>query len=102
VRSPTETFYGEVPLLRFFDEHLASEKLILVDQAKSNEVLDLINEISLSSNSRTSELNNLVNISNTKLDIENIAIWSLLYKKKKNAPKVEKWLEQLNKTIMTK
>lgn len=95
-----ETFYGEVSLLRFFDEHLAYEKLIPADQTKSNEVLDLISAISLSSHSRTSEINNLVNISNTKLDIENVAIWSLLYKKKKNAPKIEKWIELLRKTIM--
>lgn len=101
VRSPTSTLVGEVPLLRLFDQHLATEKLIAADQTKTNKVLDLINEISYSTNNRTSELFNLINIGDTTLDVENVAIWSVLYKKNINAPKIDKWLEQMEKIIIS-
>lgn len=101
IRSPTETFHGEVSLLRFFDQCLATEKVIPVDQVEVDKVLNLIDDISCSTSGRTSELYNLVNISDTKLDIENIILWSLLYRKARNSPKIEKWLELMRKIIVS-
>lgn len=97
IKSPTETLHGEVSLLRLFDQCLATEKVIPADQVELDKVLNLIDDISCSTSGRTSELYNLVNISDTKLDIENIILWSLLYRKARNSPKIEKWLELMKK-----
>lgn len=101
IKSPTETFIGEVSLLRLFDQCLATEKVIPVNQVEVDKVLNLIDDISCSTSGRTSELYNLVNISDTKLDIENIILWSLLYRKARNSPKIEKWLELMRKIIVS-
>lgn len=101
IKSPTETLHGEVSLLRLFDQCLATEKVIPADQVEFDKVLNLIDDISRSTSGRTSELYNLVNISDTKLDIENVILWSLLYRKNRNAPKIEKWLEILRKIIVS-
>lgn len=95
VRSPTTVLLGEVSLLRLFNQHLAA------DQTNSDKVLNLINEMSCASSDRTSELDNLINDSNTKLDIANVALWSLLYKKNNSSPKTKKWTEQLTKLIIS-
>lgn len=99
VRSPTDAVFGEVSLLLIFNQFLASEKL-KTDQSKSNKVLELINEIACSTNDRTPELYNLINVSNIQLDIVNVALWSLLYQKNQISPKIQKWLEQLTKMII--
>lgn len=101
IRSPTETLHGEVSLLKLFDQCLATEKVIPVDQVEFDKVLNLIDDISRSTSGRTSELYNLINISDTKLDIENIILWSLLYRKARNSPKIEKWLEVMKKIIIS-
>ncbi|XP_022170514.1 uncharacterized protein LOC111033881 isoform X2 [Myzus persicae] len=99
VRSPTDSSVGEVSLLRSFNQYLATQPLTAADQIKSDKVLDLINEIGCSANDRTTELHNLITDSNTKLDITNIAIWSLLYKKSEHPTKIEKWLSHFTKII---
>ncbi|XP_025414737.1 aminoacyl tRNA synthase complex-interacting multifunctional protein 2-like, partial [Sipha flava] len=96
VRSPTTVLLGEVSLLRLFNQYLATETLNVADQ-RNSDILDLINEISCSTTDRTSELNNLIHGSNAKLDIDNIALWSLLYKKNNNPPKTKIWIENLTK-----
>lgn len=101
VRSPTEALFGEVSLLRLFNQYFSTKKLIAANQTNSDKVLDLINEINCSVNDRTSELYNLINVSSTKLNIENIAIWSLLYKKNKSPPNIEKWLTVVSKIIFS-
>ncbi|XP_008190020.1 uncharacterized protein LOC100167297 [Acyrthosiphon pisum] len=100
VRSPTDLSIGEVSLLRTFNQCLATQPLAVADQIKSNKVLDLINEIVDSTNDRTAELHNLIMESNTKLDITNIVIWSLLYKKSEHPSKIEKWLSHFTKIII--
>lgn len=101
VRSPLETLIGEVPFLKLFDQYLATEKLTNLDQENFNKDLDLVHEISCSMNDRTSELNNLVNVSDLQLDIKNVAIWSLLYKKNNKLPKLEKWFQCITKIIIS-
>jgi len=101
VRSSTEVLFGEVSLLRLFDQFFSTEKSIAVNQTNSAQVLDLINEISCSTKDRTSELYNLINISNIKLNIENIVLWSLLNKKNKTPPNIQKWLSMLSKVILS-
>lgn len=96
-----DTLIGEVPFLRLLNQYLTTEKLSPTDQANSKKVLDSVHEISCSINDRTSELLNLINVLDTKLDIKNIALWSLLFKKNKSSPKVEKWLEQLTKLFIS-
>jgi hypothetical protein len=91
---------GEVSLLRLFNQYLATETLNVADQ-RNSDILDLINEISCSTTDRTSELNNLIHGSNAKLDIDNIALWSLLYKKNNNPPKTKIWIENLTKQIIS-
>lgn len=93
--------FGEVSLFQTFDQYINTEKLIAAEQLKLDKVLDLINEVSCSINERTSELYNLINDSNTKLDIKNIVIWSLLYKKKNIPQNVGKWLEKFTKIIIS-
>jgi len=100
VRSPTDSSIGEVSLLRTFNQYLATQPLAVADQIKSDKVLDLINEISCSTNDRSTELHNLIMDSNTKLDITNIVIWSLLYKKSEQPSKIEKWLSHFTKIIV--
>lgn len=97
VRSPTDLSIGEVPLLQSFEQYLP---LTAADQIKSNKTLDLINEIGYSANDRTTELYHLITDSNTKLDITNIVIWSLLYKKSEHPPKIKKWLSHFTKIII--
>jgi len=89
-----------VSLLRTFNQYLATQPLTDADQIKSDKDLDLINEISYSANDRTTELHNLITESNTKLDITNIVIWSLLYKRSEHPSKIEKWLSHFTKIIM--
>lgn len=101
VRSPNTVLLGEVSLLRLFNQYLATETLNVANQTDSDKILDLINEISCATTDGTSELNNLINDSNTKLNINNIALWSLLYKKNNNLPKTKKWIEHLTKLIMS-
>jgi len=91
---------GEVSLLRSFNQYLATQPLTAADKVKSDKVLDLINEIGYSGNGQTTELHNLINDSNTKLDIINIVIWSLLYKKNEHPSKIEKWLSHFTKIII--
>ncbi|XP_060840110.1 uncharacterized protein LOC132921230 isoform X1 [Rhopalosiphum padi] len=100
VRSPTNSSIGEVSLLRMFNQYLAILPLTAADQIKSDQTLDLINEIEYSANERSSELYNLIIDSNTKLDIINIVVWSLLYKKSKHPPMIEKWLSHFTKIII--
>lgn len=97
VRSPTDSSIGEISLLQSLDQYLP---LTGADQIKSNKTLDLINEIGYSASDRTTELYHLITDSNTKLDITNIAIWSLLYKKSEHPPKIEKWLSHFTKIII--
>lgn len=87
-------------MLQIFDQYINIGKLIAANQTKSNEVLDVLNEISCSTNDRTSELYSLINDSNTKLDIKNVVIWSLLYKTKNKPQNIEKWLEKITKIII--
>lgn len=101
VRSLTDTLFGEVNLLRLFNDHLATKTLIAADQKETTKVLDLINEINCSTNDRTSELYNLIDVSNTMLDLENIAVWSLLYKKNNSPPNIKKWMEPITKKIIS-
>lgn len=82
-------------LLYLFNQYLT------IKNTFNNKVLNLIYEINCSKNDRTSELYNLISDSDTKLNIENVAIWSMLYKKNKNPPNIEKWLEQLTKVIIS-
>ncbi|XP_015374968.1 PREDICTED: uncharacterized protein LOC107169671 isoform X1 [Diuraphis noxia] len=101
VRSPTDSSIGEVSLLWTFNQYLATKPLLTAaDQLKSDKVLDLLNEIGFSENDRTTELYNLIMDSNTKLDITNIIIWSLLYKKSEHPPKIKKWLSHFTKIII--
>jgi hypothetical protein len=101
VRAPTDTLTGEISLLRLFNHYLVTEKPVAADdQTKSDNVLDLINEIGCSTDDRTSELHHLINFSSTNLDIENVVIWSILYNNDKNTPKIEKWLNQFTKLII--
>lgn len=102
VRSSTDTLFGEVQLLRLFNHHLATETLSLADQTNSDKVLDLINEINCSTNDRTSELSDLINDSNTILNLENIAVWSSLYKNNNfnSSPNIKKWVEQMTQIII--
>lgn len=93
--------FGEVSLLQIFDQYISVEKLIAADQTKSDKVLDLINEISCSTTDRTSELYSLINDSNTKLDVKNVVIWSLLYKNKNKPQNMGKWLEKFTKIIIS-
>jgi len=100
IRSPTDSSIGEVSLLRTFNQSLATQPLTAADQIKSDKVLDLINEIGYLASDRTTELHNLIMDSNTKLDITNIIIWSLLYKKNEHPSKIEKWLSHFTKIII--
>ncbi|XP_025206548.1 uncharacterized protein LOC112602598 [Melanaphis sacchari] len=97
VTSPTESSIGEVSLLRIFNQYLP---LYDADQIKSDKTLDLVNEIGYSENDRTTELYHLIKDSNTKLNITNIVIWSLLYKKSKHPLNIEKWLSYFTKIII--
>jgi hypothetical protein len=83
-----------------FNQYLAIQPLTAADQIKSDQTLDLINEIEYSANERSSELYNLIIDSNTKLDIINIVVWSLLYKKSEHTPMIEKWLSHFTKIII--
>lgn len=100
IRSSTDSSIGEVSLLRTFNQYLATQPPTAADQIKSDKVLDLINEIGYSANDRTTELHSLITDSNTKLDITNIIIWSLLYKKSEHPPKIQKWLSHFTKIII--
>lgn len=99
LKSSTDVIFGEVPLLMLFKQYLTTAKII--DANSNNNILDLINDIRCSTNDHTSELYSLISDTNPKFNIENIAIWSLLYKKNKNPPNIEKWLEQLTKIIIS-
>lgn len=87
-------------LLKTFNQYLTTQPLAAADKIKSDKVLDLINEIGYSTNDRTSELHNLIMDSNKKLDITNIVIWSLLYKKSNQPSKIETWLSYFTKIII--
>jgi len=100
IRSPADSSIGEVSLLRTFNQYLATQPPTAADKIKSDKILDLINEIGYSANDRTTELHNLITVSNTKLDITNIIIWSLLYKKSEQPSKNEKWLSHFTKIII--
>lgn len=100
VISPTNSLIGEVSLLRIFNQYLATIPLTADDQIKFDKDLDLMNEIVYSANDRTPELHLLIMDSNTKMDIKNIVIWSLLYKKRESPPKVQKWLSHFTKIII--
>lgn len=100
MKSPTDVVIGEVSFLKLFNKYLANETVINVDQNNSDKVLDVISAISSSKDDRTSELLNLINNS-TIMDVINVAIWSLLFKQNKSPPKIEKWIEQLTKMIIS-
>lgn len=89
--------FGEVALLYLFNQYLAVTKTIVDFNEKD---LDLIYEINCSKNDRSSELYNLISDSDTKLNIKNIATWSLLYKKNKNPSNIEKWLEHFKNIVV--
>jgi len=89
-----------VSLLRTFNQYLTTQPLSAADKIKSDKVLNLINEIGYSTNDQTSELHNLIMESNKKLDITNIVLWSLLYKKSNQPPKIETWLSHFTKIII--
>ncbi|VVC31945.1 Hypothetical protein CINCED_3A001315 [Cinara cedri] len=101
VKSSTDILFGEVQLLRLFNHNLTTETQRTVDQTNSDKILDLINDINCSTNDRTSELYNLITDSNTILDLKNIALWSLLYKKHNIPPNIEKWIEQMKNIIIS-
>jgi len=90
-----------VSLLRLFDKYFSTEKLITAKQTTSDILLDLIHDINWCPNDYASELYPLITVSNTKLNIENIVLWSLLYKNKNNPPNVVKWLTVVSKMIFS-
>lgn len=100
MRSLTDTLFGEVGLLRLFNDHLATKTLVTTDEKKSNKVLDLVDKINCSTDDHISELYDLINVTNPLLDLENIAVWSLLYKKNNNPPNIKKWMERITKKII--
>lgn len=100
MRSPTDVLIGEASLLWSIDKFLALTTRISSEQTISDSVMTLINEIGFSKNDRTSELYDIINDSTKILDVKNVAVWSLLYKKKNNPQRIEKWIEQLTKMIV--
>lgn len=102
IRSPSHSFVGEVSLLRLFDRYLATESLFITDQVNFDKEMDLIQTIKFSSEDRFSELYDLIDPTSLKLDVEKIAIWSLLNNKKEKCPKsIEKWFEKMTKSILS-
>lgn len=95
VRSPTTILLGEVSLLRLFNQYLAA------NQTNADTVLNLINEMSCITNYHSIKLNNLTNDSKPKLDIVNVALWSLLYKRNNNSPETKKWIKRFTKLIIS-
>ncbi|XP_050535554.1 uncharacterized protein LOC126902387 isoform X2 [Daktulosphaira vitifoliae] len=102
IRSPSNSFIGEVSLLRLFYQYLATESLFIIDQVNFDKEMDLIHSIKFSSDDRLSELCNLIDPTSLKLDIGKVAIWSLLNNKKEKCPKsIEKWFEKITKMILS-